>query len=119
MEKVNLKQKFDLFDERWSPKIVGMVNDCAVKVAKIQGEFVWHHHAEEDEMFLVVNGQLLIKLRDREVWLDEGEFFIVPRGVEHLPIAPEEAWIMMIEPAGTLNTGNVVNDRTVEEPQEI
>jgi mannose-6-phosphate isomerase-like protein (cupin superfamily) len=114
MEKVNLKEKFDSFDERWSPKIVGELNDSYVKAVKLQGEFVWHHHENEDELFLVVKGSLLIKLRDGEINLEEGEFVIIPRGVEHLPIAAEEAHVLLLEPKTTLNTGNVRNERTVE-----
>lgn len=119
IQKVNLKEKFSLFDEHWSPKIVGQVNDCEVKLAKLLGEFEWHHHDDEDEMFLVVKGQLLMKFRDRDILLEEGEFLIVPRGVEHLPVAEEEAWVMLVEPKGTLNTGTVVSERTVAEPERI
>lgn len=119
MDKVNLKEKFATFDEQWSPKIVGTVNDSHVKIAKIKGEFVWHHHADEDEMFLVVKGRLLLKMHEGDVTLEEGEMFVVPKGVEHLPVAPEETWILMVEPRGTLNTGNVVNERTVADVEEI
>lgn len=115
MHSVNLAEKFRLFDERWSPKIVGELNDHYVKLAKLKGEFVWHHHEAEDELFLVVKGRLLLKFRDRELWLNEGEFAIVPRGVEHLPIAPEETHVLLLEPKSTLNTGNVRNERTVSE----
>ena len=114
MEKVNIKEKFDSFDERWSPKIIGELNDSHVKAVKLQGEFVWHHHEDEDELFLVVKGSLQIKLRDGEINLEEGEFVIIPRGVEHLPIAAEEAHVVLLEPKTTLNTGNVRNERTVE-----
>lgn len=114
VEKVNITEKLSLFPDLWSPKIVGEVNDFHVKLVKLQGEFVWHHHDEEDELFLVVKGRLLIKLRDRDIWLDEGEFVIIPRGVEHLPIAPEEVHVLLVEPKSTLNTGNVRSDRTVE-----
>jgi len=117
MNKVNLAQKFSQFSEQWSPKIVGRVNDCEVKLAKVEGEFIWHHHEHEDELFFVVKGRLTMRLRDREVVIDEGEFFVVPRGVEHQPFAARETWIMMIEPAGTVNTGNVANERTVHRPQ--
>ena len=113
IDKVNLAQKFSLFQEQWSPKIVGELNDSYVKLAKIKGEFVWHHHDQEDELFLVIKGRLLMKFRDREVWLDEGEFLIVPRGVEHIPVAEQECHIMLLEPKTTLNTGNVQNERTV------
>jgi mannose-6-phosphate isomerase-like protein (cupin superfamily) len=114
MEKVNLAQKLTLFNEHWNPKIVGELNDSYVKVVKVQGEFVWHHHEEEDELFFVLNGRLLIQFRDRDVWLDEGEFLIVPRGVEHKPVAPEEVHIMLLEPKTVVNTGNVCNEKTAE-----
>jgi len=113
MEKVNLNQKFNLVQDYWSPKIVGELNDSYVKLAKLKGEFVWHHHETEDELFLVVKGKLLIKLRDRDIWLQEGEFVIIPKGVEHLPIAEEEAHVILLEPKTTLNTGNLQNERTV------
>ena len=119
MQRVNLSEKFRLFDDYWSPKIVGELNDHHVKLVKLKGEFVWHHHDTEDELFLVVQGRLLLRLRDRDVWLEPGEFAIVPRGVEHLPIAPEEAHVLMIEPQSTLNTGNVRNERTVNELQRL
>lgn len=112
-EKVNLAEKFAQFTERWSPKVVGELNDSYVKLAKLEGEFVWHHHESEDELFLVVKGQLRMKFRDREALLDPGEFIIVPRGVEHLPVADEECWIVLLEPKSTLNTGNVTNERTI------
>lgn len=116
---VNLAQKFRLFSDHWSPKIVGEVNDCYVKLVKLQGEFVWHHHAAEDELFLVVKGRLLLRLRDRDVWIEQGEFAIVPRGVEHLPIAAEETHVLLLEPKTTLNTGDVGNERTVTELDRI
>jgi mannose-6-phosphate isomerase-like protein (cupin superfamily) len=115
LEKVNLAEKFSLISDYWSPKVAGEVQGMHVKLAKIKGEFVWHHHEDEDEMFFVVKGRLLIRFRDRDVWLDEGEFLIVPRGVEHLPVAEEEVHLMLFEPKGTLNTGNVQNERTVRE----
>jgi mannose-6-phosphate isomerase-like protein (cupin superfamily) len=115
MQKVNLREKFGLFTDYWSPKIAGEINDSFVKLAKVKGEFVWHHHEAEDELFLVVKGRLLIKLRDRDIQLEEGEFVIIPRGVEHLPIAEEEAHLLLLEPKSTLNTGNVQNERTVAE----
>ncbi len=119
MEKVNLADKFSLFQEYWSPKIVGELNDSYVKLAKLKGEFVWHHHENEDELFLVVKGRLLIKLRDRDIWLDEGEFTIIPKGVEHLPVANEEVHVLLLEPKSTLNTGNVQNERTVTDLQQM
>ncbi len=119
MDKVNLAQKFDLFQEYWSPKIVGELNDSYVKLAKLKGEFVWHHHDTEDELFLVIKGRLLIKLRDRDILLEEGEFVIIPRGVDHLPIAEEEAHVLLLEPKTTLNTGNTQNERTVIDLEHI
>jgi mannose-6-phosphate isomerase-like protein (cupin superfamily) len=119
MRSVNLAAKFRLFDECWSPKIVGELNDAYVKLVKLKGEFVWHHHETEDELFFVVKGRLLLKFRDREVWVEEGEFVIVPRGVEHLPVAAEETHVMLLEPKSTLNTGNVRNERTVSELDRI
>ena len=119
MEKVNLAQKFSLFDEYWSPKVAGELNDSEIKLVKVKGEFVWHHHEVEDELFLVVKGRLLIKLRDRDIWLEEGEFLVIPHGVEHCPVAPEEAHILLLEPKGTLNTGNVQNERTVAHVEKI
>jgi mannose-6-phosphate isomerase-like protein (cupin superfamily) len=113
MDKVNLSQKFALFQEYWSPKIAGELNDSYIKLAKLKGEFVWHQHENEDELFLVVKGQLLIKLRDRDIQLKEGEFVIIPKGVEHLPIAEEEVHVLLLEPKSTLNTGNVQSERTV------
>jgi mannose-6-phosphate isomerase-like protein (cupin superfamily) len=113
LEKVNLAQKFGLFKEHWSPKIVGMLNDSYVKVAKLKGEFVWHRHESEDELFMVVKGQLLIRLRDRDIALQEGEFLVVPKGVEHLPVARDEVQVVLIEPKTTVNTGNLRNERTV------
>lgn len=118
-EVVNLAQKFSLFTEHWSPKIVGELNDFHVKLVKFQGEFVWHHHDEEDEMFLVVKGKLQMRLRDKDLWLSEGEFVIIPHGVEHLPVAPEEVHAVLFEPQSTLNTGNVRNERTVSDLDRI
>ena len=115
MKSINLADKFSLFEEHWSPKIIGELNDNHVKLAKLQGEFVWHHHDEEDELFLVVKGRLLMKFRDRDEWVDEGEFIIVPKGVEHKPVAEEEVHLILIEPKTTSNTGNEKgNERTKE-----
>ena len=116
---VSIAAKLALIDDYWHPRVVGRVNDTEVKLAKLQGEFVWHHHEAEDELFLVVKGRLLMQFRDREEWIGEGEFLVVPRGVEHRPVAPEEVHLMLIEPAGTLNTGNVRNERTVDSPESI
>ena len=115
MEKVNLAEKFSLFEAYWSPKLVGELNGQYVKLVKVKGEFVWPHHEAEDELFLVVKGRLVIQLRDRDVVLEAGEFFIVPRGVEHKPVAEEEAHLLLFEPASTLNTGNVNDERTKEQ----
>lgn len=119
MEVVNLKEKFGLFQDVWNPKIVGELNDSHVKLVKLKGEFVWHHHEAEDELFLVVQGTLLIKLRDRDIWLHEGEFVIIPRGVEHLPVAEEEVHVLLLESKTTLNTGNVQNERTVSKLESL
>jgi mannose-6-phosphate isomerase-like protein (cupin superfamily) len=119
MDKINLKEKLELFRAHWQPKIVGELNGQYVKVVKFQGPFVWHHHDEEDEMFMVVQGRFRMEFRDSEVWLEEGEFIIVPRGVEHRPVADEEAHVLLFEPASTLNTGNTESDRTVRELERI
>jgi len=113
VQPVNITHKFSLFHEFWSPRIVGELNDSYVKLAKLKGEFIWHHHEAEDELFLIVKGNLLIKLRDRDVWLNEGEFVIIPRGIEHLPVAEEEVHVLLLEPKSTVNTGDVQSDRTV------
>ncbi len=118
-DKVNLAEKFSLFDERWNPKIVGELNGQHVKLVKILGEFVWHHHEEEDELFLVVKGRFRMEFRDLHVWIEEGEFIVVPRGVEHRPVADEEAHVLLFEPASTLNTGNVRDELTAEELERI
>jgi mannose-6-phosphate isomerase-like protein (cupin superfamily) len=114
MEKVNLKQKFSLFQEHWSPKIVGEVNDSFVKLAKIKGEFIWHHHEKEDEFFFVLKGKLLMRFRDKDVEVNEGEFIIVPKGVDHKPVSEGETELLLLEPKSTLNTGNVRNEMTKE-----
>ena len=114
MEKVNLASKFSLFEEYWTPKLVGQLNGQDVKLAKLKGEFIWHQHDDEDELFLVVKGQLVIHLRDRAVVLEEGEFFIVPRGVEHKPVAEDEVHLLLFEPSSTHHTGGVQSERTVE-----
>lgn len=119
MQKVNLALKFSQFSELWSPKIVGELNGQLVKLVKVKGEFVWHHHQAEDELFLVVRGRLDMHLRDGVVPIHEGEFYIVPRGVEHKPVAEEETHIMLFEPASTLNTGNIRNERTRDELERM
>jgi mannose-6-phosphate isomerase-like protein (cupin superfamily) len=119
MDKVNLAEKFSLFDDHWNPRIVGELNDFQVKLVKIQGEFIWHHHDIEDELFLVVKGRLQMRFRDRDVWVEEGEFLIVPHGVEHMPVSEGETHILLLEPKTTLNTGTVTNERTVAEPARL
>ena len=114
MDKVNIEDKFSQFDGHWQPKIVGELNGQYVKLAKLKGEFVWHQHESEDEMFMVIKGQLLIKLRDRDVILNPGEFFIIPRGVEHIPIAESEVQVMLFEPKSVINTGDVQDERTLD-----
>ncbi len=112
LKKVNLLNKFSLFNDQWSPKIVGELNGQQVKLVKLQGEFVWHKHDNEDELFFVVKGSFTMELRDQNIELNEGEFLIVPKGVEHKPVAEKEVWIMLFEPASTLNTGNVIDEKT-------
>jgi mannose-6-phosphate isomerase-like protein (cupin superfamily) len=119
MKKINLAQKLTVFQDYWQPKIVGDLNDSYVKLAKFKGEFIWHHHENEDELFLVVKGELLIKFRDSEVRVRPGEFIIVPKGIEHLPIAENEVHVLVIEPKSTLNTGNITDDRTVRHLERI
>jgi len=115
MQKVNLLEKFDLIHEYWSPKIAAQLNGQYLKLAKFKGEFVWHHHHSEDELFLVTKGSLTIQFRDGDVTLQKGEFIVVPAGVEHRPVALEEVQAILLEPATTLNTGNVTNERTLPE----
>ena len=125
LEKINLAECLSRFDEHWSPRIVGELNDSHLKLAKLKGEFVWHHHENEDELFVVLKGELLIKLRDgrgpdatqSEIRLRPGECLIIPRGTDHLPIAENEVHLMLIEPKTTRNTGNITNERTVSKPE--
>ena len=119
MEAINLAEKFAAFDDAWSPKLIGSVNDFDVKLVKLRGAFVWHSHEEEDELFFVVKGRLAIKLRDGEVTLGPGEMVVVPHGVEHMPVADDEAQVLLFERRGTVNTGDVRDDRTVLDPQRI
>jgi mannose-6-phosphate isomerase-like protein (cupin superfamily) len=119
MHTVNLREKFAKFSDYCSPRVIGELNDCQVKAVKLKGEFIWHHHDNEDELFLVVKGTLRMKFRDREAIVNAGEFIIVPRGIEHLPVADEEVHILLLEPKTTLNTGNVVNERTVSQLERI
>jgi len=111
---VNLADKFGRIQDHWQPRIAGKLNDSYIKLAKIKGEFVWHHHELEDELFLVVKGRLTIRLKDSDITLNPGEFVIIPKGVEHKPVAEEEVEIILLEPKTTLNTGNVHNERTAQ-----
>lgn len=124
LTKINLAERFARFTDRWSPKVAGELNDFQVKLVKLEGEFVWHHHDVEDELFLVVKGRLTMQLRSGDLALDDivldpGELVIVPHGVEHCPKAEEECWVLLLEPKTTLNTGNVVNERTVRELERL
>ncbi len=119
MDKVSLAEKFGLFDDHWSPKIVGELNGQHVLLAKVRGEFIWHQHEAQDEMFLVVKGRVTIHFRDRDAVLEEGEFIVVPRGVEHKPAAEEEAQILLFEPQDTAHTGNVRSEKTVDRFERI
>jgi mannose-6-phosphate isomerase-like protein (cupin superfamily) len=114
IQKINVAEKFSRITERWSPRLLAEVNDMAVKAAKLQGEFVWHSHEHEDELFFVIHGTLRLLLRDGEVVLGPGEMVVIPRGVEHLPVADEEVQVLLFEPRSTLNTGNVRNERTID-----
>ena len=109
---INFQDKLSLFSEHWSPKVIAQMNDYHFKVAKIQGEFIWHDHPETDEVFIVLKGQLELQLREASVLLREGEMFVVPKGVEHKPVARDECHILLVEPEGTINTGNVVDEKT-------
>jgi mannose-6-phosphate isomerase-like protein (cupin superfamily) len=119
MEKVNIAEKFAKISEYWKPHIAGELNGQMVKLVKTKGEFVFHHHDNEDEMFLVAKGRFRMEFLGRQEWIEEGEFIVVPRGVEHRPVADEECWVVLFEPASTLNTGNVVNERTLAELERV
>ena len=129
MNKVNLDQKLSLINDYWNPRIIGELNGQLLKLVKFKGPFTWHHHENEDEMFLVVKGRFLMEFREsndpasaadhKEIWLEEGEFIVVPRGVEHRPVAAEEATVLLFEPASTLNTGNVLDEFTVKELERL
>lgn len=119
MAVVNIEEKFALIDEYWSPRILGELNGSYIKAAKLKGEFLWHTHADEDEMFFVVSGRLVIRYRDTDNVLGPGEFLIIPRGTEHMPVAKEEAHVLLIEPRDTVNTGDVVCERTIETMERI
>lgn len=116
---VNIAEKLEQFKEHWQPKIVGELNDSYVKLVKFQGEFVWHHHDAEDELFLIVKGAMRMRLRGKDLMVRPGEFVIIPRGVEHMPVADEETHVLLFEPSTTLNTGNVANERTVPKLERI
>jgi len=119
MNKVNLVNKFSLFDGYWEPKIAGELNNQYVKLAKLKGEFVWHHHENEDEFFMVIKGHLTIKLRDENIELNEGEFYIIPKGMEHMPVAENEVHVLMFEPKSTVNTGSAESDKTISNLERI
>ena len=119
METVNLKDKFSQFSDYWNPRIIGELNDSHIKAVKLKGEFVWHHHDNEDELFFVTKGTLRMKFRDRDALVHEGEFIIVPHGTEHCPVADEEVHLLLMEPKSTLNTGNITNERTVAHLEQI
>lgn len=119
ISKTNVQEKFLQINDYWNPRISGELNDSYIKMVKIKGEFIWHHHDDEDEMFFVCKGKLVIRFRDSEVTLNEGEFIVIPKGIEHQPVAEEEVHLLLIEPKTTLNTGNVINERTVSIPERI
>ena len=119
MDKINLEEKLSLFHEYWSPRIIGEVNESYVKLAKLKGDFLWHTHENEDEMFYVIKGALTIKFKEKDVNLHEGECILIPKGIEHMPVAKEEVHVMLIEPKTTLNTGNVINERTIEALKKV
>ena len=119
VQKINLAEKFARFDDYWSPKIAAELNDSYLKLVKVKGEFIWHRHDNEDELFLVMKGRLVIKLRDGDLTLSAGELAVIPKGVEHLPVAEEEAHVVLLEPKSTLNTGNVTSDRTVAQLSRV
>lgn len=119
MDKINVYEKLNLFNEHWSPKILGEINDSYVKIVKLSGEFLWHTHENEDEMFYILKGSLIVKFRDKDVILNQGEFLIIPKGIEHMPVAEKEVHAMLIEAKTTLNTGDVKNERTVEKLDRI
>jgi mannose-6-phosphate isomerase-like protein (cupin superfamily) len=124
MDKIDLQQKFALITDYWNPKQIGEMNDFAVKIVKVQGEFVWHHHEQEDELFFVIKGRLRMQIREapdsqRDIWVEEGELIIIPRGMEHRPVAEVETHLMLLEPNTTLNTGNIQSERTVHDVERL
>lgn len=118
MNRINLIEKFSQFDDQWSPKIIAESNGQLIKLAKIEGEFVWHNHADEDEVFFIVKGKLNLRFKDKDVHLSEGELYVIPKGVDHFPIAEEECWVMLIEPKGTKHTGETNFERSVDEENQ-
>lgn len=119
MKKIIIKKKFDLFNDYWNPKIIGKINNHDVKLAKVKGEFVWHNHKNEDELFFIIKGKLNIEFHDKKVELNEGEMLIVPKGVDHKPIAKEEVWLLLFEPNNIKHTGDVISHLTVENYEKI
>ncbi len=119
MQAINLSEKLSRFNDHWNPRIVAELNDQQVKLVKVKGPFTWHHHENEDELFLVLRGRFLMEFRDQKVWVEEGELIVVPRGVEHRPVADEEAHVLLFEPASTLNTGNIESELTVSDLEHI
>ena len=119
MEKINLKKKFNLFNDYWNPKIIGEMNDQDIKIAKVKGEFIWHNHKNEDELFLIIKGTLKIKFSNKTVELNEGEMLIIPKGVEHKPVAKNEVWLLLFEPNTTKHTGEIKNDITIDKFEKI
>lgn len=119
MKKINLQEKFSLFTEHWTPKIIGELNGQQVKIAKVKGEFVWHDHAQEDELFMIIKGRLKIELRSETVLLEKGEMYVVPKGIEHRPVAEEECWILLFEPKEIKHTGDVLDKKTVDQSDWI
>ncbi len=118
MLSISLKEKFELFHEYWTPKILGEFNGQLIKIAKLKGEFVWHNHENEDELFFIVKGKLLMRYREHDIELTEGDLHIVQKGVDHLPVAKEECWVMLIEPKGTAHTGSIITKSTVDESDQ-
>ena len=119
MEKINLKKKFNLFNDYWNPKIIGEMNDQDIKIAKVKGEFIWHNHKNEDELFLIIKGTLKIKFSNKTVELNKGEMLIIPKGVEHKPVAKNEVWLLLFEPNTTKHTGEIKNDITIDKFEKI
>lgn len=119
MQVIDIQQKLDSFDDHWSPRVIAALNGQHVKVVKLLGEFDWHFHKDEDELFMVVEGELTLHFRDRTIELTPGQMCVIPRGIEHKPVASEECQVLLFEPAGTINTGNLVNQQTVSSPESI